>query len=342
VYPTTPDQAFLGSNVVIPQAARTDAGRVVPLTTPGPNGGVIHMKNTSLGYSYNISASITKSFGATTFLTAAYNFSDSKSVNDGGSIAASIFRDRAQNGDPNQPLLANSNFLVSNRFILSGSHRVEYAKNFATSFAAFFQVQSAGRYSYTTGGDANGDQQNNDLIFIPQDRSQAILQPYTTTYAIPNTLPVVTTSVLYTAAEQWDDLNAFIEQDPYLKTRRGQYADRNGAELPLFYKLDLRVLQDIYLNVGGKRHTLQLSVDVFNFLNLLNDNWGIQRNPARATLMEYQGLNQAGQPVYRFPFRTNPNPNNPQGIKLTETNAYDFNIGSRWQLQVGARYIFND
>ena len=40
--------------------------------------------------------------------------------------------------------------------------------------------------------------------------------------------------------------------------------------LPMVYRLDLSVSQDLFKNLGGKRHSLQFRVDILNFGNLLN------------------------------------------------------------------------
>jgi hypothetical protein len=36
-------------------------------------------------------------------------------------------------------------------------------------------------------------------------------------------------------------------------------------------------LQDIFTDIGKRKHTLQLSIDVFNFGTLLSKNWGVMK-----------------------------------------------------------------
>ena len=38
--------------------------------------------------------------------------------------------------------------------------------------------------------------------------------------------------------------------------------------------IDLRIVQDIAVNVGNTNNTLQITADIFNFGNLLNEEWG--------------------------------------------------------------------
>ncbi len=70
--------------------------------------------------------------------------------------------------------------------------------------------------------------------------------------------------------QQWADLNAFIENDDYLKDRRGQYVEKNHSRVPFMHIFDFRIAQEFYITAGGKRNTLQVSLDIFNFGNLLN------------------------------------------------------------------------
>ncbi len=122
--------------------------------------------------------------------------------------------------------------------------------------------QSDGRFSYTYGGDLNRDGiSGNDLIYIPRDKSEINMISKDTR----------------TTDEIWQQLNAFIEQDDYLKNHRGQIMDRNGAITPWNSQIDLKFTQDIYLKIAGRRNTLQFSVDAVNFGNLLNSEWGVKR-----------------------------------------------------------------
>ena len=56
---------------------------------------------------------------------------------------------------------------------------------------------------------------------------------------------------------------------------RGQYAERNALFLPLVHRADISVSQDFYFNIAGRRNTFQFRMDIDNFTNLLNDNWGV-------------------------------------------------------------------
>lgn len=291
-------------------------------TVSSPNiSDAVVIKNTDLGYSYALTATVSKSFENGLFASLAYTNSDSRSVNDGGSIAQSQWRDRVVSGDPNENVASYSSFMQAHRFNAYGSYRLNYLnENASTTFGFTYSAAPAGRFSYTYSGDMNGDNQNaNDLIFIPRSQSDIMLKDLGT----------------YTAAQQWSDLDKYITQDSYLNSHRGHYAQRNGAELPWSANFDFKVIQDFYINVGGHKNTLQFTLDVFNFGNNLTSQWGLNQSTLRAGLISYTGNDAAtGKPVFQFPYRSGTTP-------LTETFQRSFGLGSRWQAQFGVRYIFN-
>jgi hypothetical protein len=290
-------------------------------TTSAPNiSDAIVIKNTNLGYSYALTATVSKAFDNGLFASLSYTNSDSRSVNDGGSIAQSQWRDRVVSGDPNENVASYSSYMQSHRINAYGSYRLNYLNEKAsTTFGFTYSVAPSGRFSYTYSGDMNGDNQFNDLMYVPRSQSEILLRDLGT----------------YTAAQQWTDLDKYITQDKYLSSRRGQYAERNGAELPWSANFDFKVIQDFYINVGGKKNTLQFTLDVFNFGNYVSPQWGLNQTPLRAALVNYVTNDAAtGRPVFQFPFRSGTTP-------LAETFQRSFGLGSRWQAQFGVRYIFN-
>ncbi|GAB3197993.1 hypothetical protein ABID22_000682 [Pontibacter aydingkolensis] len=284
----------------------------------------IVMENTSKGYSYTLTGQLQKSFTNNLFASIAYTYSDARSVNDGGSIAQSIWRDRQISGDPNAEALSYSSFLTKHRAILALSYKKEYFNHLATSVSAFVEASSGFNYSYTYSGDINGDLQiSNDLIYIPRNASEIRLVPADKDdKRDPTTI--------------WNQLDAYISQDAYLNSRRGQYAERNGATAPMTTRIDVRLLQDVFANVGGKKNTLQLSFDIFNFGNMLNSDWGIVQVPNRTGLLNFVGYEADGTPKVSFPY-LDKNTSTP----LTKTYRDNTGESSRWRAQLGIRYIFN-
>jgi hypothetical protein len=270
-----------------------------------------------LGYSYALTATVSKTFNNGLFASVSYTNSDSRSVNDGGSIAQSQWRDRVVVGDPNANVLSYSNFMQAHRFNAYGSYRLDYLNEKAsTTFGFTYSVAPAGRYSYTYSGDMNGDGQNaNDLIYIPKGQSDIMFRDLGT----------------YTAAQQWSNLDKFINNDPYLSAHRGHYAERNGAELPWQASFDFKVIQDFYINVGGKRNTLQFTLDVFNFGNYVSPQWGLGQTAIRSGILNFVGNDAAtGKPVFTFPYRagTTPLTETSNGITIVATVNSSGTLGS--------------
>ena len=307
----------------------------------------ILMNNTSKGYTYSLTGQLQKTFAGGFYASAAYTYTDARSVNDGGSIAQSQWAGRPVSGDPNANVTSYSDFLVQHRVIGSFSYRAEYLGHLGTTLSMFYEGAPAGRYSYVYSGDMNGDGVTfNDLLYIPKaftDATASANEILLRDIAIPANQGGGT----YTAAQQRKDLDAFIDQDPYLSKHRGQYAERNGAVLPWFNNLSLKLLQDVFTNIGDTRNSLQFSVDIFNLGNLLNRNWGTAQiinrtNPIRFT----NSYSAAGQPIFDFPYLQNGSKDASGNVVAPTTLNSTFSpsvggLGSRWQMQLGLRYIFN-
>ncbi|WP_018479856.1 TonB-dependent receptor [Pontibacter roseus] len=281
---------------------------------------VILLDNTDEGYRYSITGQLRKDFANGLNTTVAYTYGKSEDVNSGtNSTALSNYEFNQIVNDPNNPELSYSRFDIRHRIIGSGGYTFRYANNFATGISLFYQGQSGAPFTYLYAQDLNGDGNfGNDLMYVPRNQGEILLVPLT-----------VGTTII-SPEEQWAALDAFISDDDYLDDRRGDYAERNGARMPWTHQWDLRLFQDFYINAGEARHTLQLTFDVFNVGNLLNREWGRQyfvTNSANE-IVRYAGRDDfTGQPTFTF------NPNN---------RAYNISpFDSRWQGQVGIRYIFN-
>jgi hypothetical protein len=305
-------------------------------TLANPNiSDAILLNNTNKGYSYNVTAQLQKNFSNGLFAMAAYTYSDSRSVNDGGSVALSSWQGRPVSGDPNADVLGYSSFLVQHRVIGSLAYRKEYIGHLATSISLFYEGAPAGRFSYTYSGDMNGDNVNgNELMYIPRDQSEIVLVNRAVT-ASPSG------AYTYTAAQQWTDLDNYISQDKYLSKHRGEYAERNGASNPWQHRVDFRLLQDIFTNIGENRNSLQLSVDIFNIGNMLNRNWGTYQFQYTSSPLAFQGYDAQGRPTFQYQFASAPNATTAAST-LNSTFRNDVTtLNSRWQMQLGVRYIFN-
>lgn len=285
------------------------------------------LDNTSDGYGYNISFQLQKPADKGFSGSIAYTLGHSKGLVDGTSSQnSSQWRYTANVNGRNNLDMAYTGFDMGSRIIAFLNYKIKYARRFATTITAFYNGQSGSRYSYIyldgykmTSEDFRNDQ---DLVFVPNDQSQINLVSYSEG------------EVTITPDDQWKALDEFIKNDKYLSERRGKYAERNGARLPFEHTIDLKLLQDFYLDFHGHRHTLQLSFDIFNVANLINPEWGWKYYVSNSAypLIKFEGFETDGTSP-KFTFRNKAD----MDVKTINDNG----IGtSRWYGQFGVRYIF--
>jgi hypothetical protein len=284
------------------------------------------LQNTNEGETYSLTAQLSKAFDFGLSLTGAYTYGKSTDVNSGASsTAGSNFGFNQIVSNPNDPELSYSNFDLRHRVVGSLNYVARYGKNkaSATTFSLFYAGNSGSPFTYLYFGDLNQDGQNqNDLLFVPRTINDIRLTPLTSGSGA--------TATVTTPAQQWESLNAFIENDPYLRSRRGQYAERNGGRMPWEHQFDLRIMQDLGTMFKGSKNALQISLDVVNVGNLLKKAWGRQyfvTNNA-STLINYN-YNAATGGGYTF--------RAPADNLAYQVSQFD----SRWQAQIGIRYLFN-
>ena len=267
--------------------------------------------NSDKGRIWNATVKAQKTFNNGFYTMLAYSYLDSKDVN---SIEAEITGDafvfNAALGNVNDDVLSYSKYGDTHRFIGVMSKKWNYGNDkWSSTISTFFEYAQGGRFNYTYGGDINGDGSNlNDLIYVPTSSEITQMQ--------------------FSGAGQGAALDAYIAQDAYLNGRRGQYAERYGAIAPWRGRWDLKFLQDYNIKVSeNKTNTIQFSIDVLNVGNLINSDWGVIQQPNNVQPIGVS-VDGTGTPTYSF------DPNQ------TKTFGYDSSLASRWQAQVGLRYIF--
>jgi hypothetical protein len=317
----------------------------------GEVGQALVIDNTDKGYQYSITAQFRKNFTRDFTVMAAYTYTDAREINpQSGSTAGGVFASQANVLGPNNSGMSYANALTPHRIVAYASWRKEYLDMLATTIGITYEGRSGFNYSYLYSGDPNSDGTNgNDLIYVPRDQSEILLS--TSDSRDPRSI-----------AEIWTQLDNYIKQDEYLSNNRGKYVSRGGSFAPWVDRLNLSVMQDFFIDVGGKRNTLQFSVNIDNVLNMVNSSWGLIRVPSRTQVIRFLGYEQphtagtlasptatagpasavgspwaatTGRPIYAFDL-------NADGTPLTSTNNFDTSTtaGGRWQLQLGFRYIF--
>lgn len=273
------------------------------------------LSNTKDGYRYSVTGQVSKSFDFGLNVNVAYTYGHSKDITNGIRNSMESNWQLNQALSPNNPGLAYSNFDIRHRIVSTANYRLDWNKDnrFVSTFSMFFSSASGLPFSYglinTT---YNGTSQSQSLVYIP---AKADLPKF---FADP---------------AQAAAFDAFVEGDKYLRTRRGNFTERNGGRTPWNTQLDFRFAQDFNFKAGGKPHTITFTYDIVNLTNLISSNWGkVYFSPNTFNSMASTGLKVAapatpgGQPAYTWS-----DPGLPYSVDL---------FGSRYQMQAGLRYSF--
>lgn len=269
---------------------------------------VIYLTNTAKGYQYSLSFMLQKPIRSGGYFNFSYTYGQAKDQNSASSSQArSSFQYNHAGWDPNNPALTPSNQDIRHRFALGFSYNLKLIKSAPTNLTIFYNGRSGRPYSTRYYSDVNGDGSvYNDLIYVPRSADEILLQQGT-----------------------WADLDKYISEDPALDAARGSIIGRNASREPWFNRADFRLLQDIPLPYK-EGHKLQFSLDIMNLFNLFNKNWGkYQYVYYRGdSPLDYLGVDTAtGKPKFKF--------------SKTGQSHYDVDqLMSRWQMQLGIRYIF--
>lgn len=291
--------------------------------------------NTNQGYAYNFAASLSKSFSNGFTGVVSYSYGDSYSLFD-----ATSSQNNSQwrgfhnvNGRNTEQDAQRSTFAAGHRIFGQVSYQMEYLNWGRSKISLNFNAQSGNNFSYVVGARNflfidDGGFDNNELVYVPTSLSD---------------IPLTTLSYNdrdYSPEEQWEILNEYIDNNSGLSDFRGDYVERNSARSPMEFTMDLRFLQDLFTNIGGKNNTLQLSIDVFNFTNMINPNWGRVRFAGafgNYRLLELENSTVGGNTTPEYTIATDLI----DGEDPWTNNIDDAGFrSSRWQMQVGLRYTF--
>ncbi|MDP2335586.1 MAG: carboxypeptidase regulatory-like domain-containing protein [Bacteroidota bacterium] len=284
------------------------------------------LKNTNKGYGYNLNATITAEPVENLKMMLAYTYTKVKEISGNpGSQANSAWQNQASIDGPNQLGLQNSQYVTPNKVIASISYRKVYAKHFATNVGLYYGGYNTGSYSWIYSSDMNKDGVNNDLMYIPASQNEILFKEGANGF---------------TAAQQAEAFWKFIEQDPYLSKNKGKYAEAYSAKMPWVNRFDLKLAQDFRVKAGSSLNTLQISLDILNFGNLINNSWGVTQTSAPSNygkVLKYESIDASKTPIYSMYYTT------VDGVKKLPTKSFSVynNQSNTWQLQLGIRYIFN-
>jgi carboxypeptidase family protein/TonB-dependent receptor-like protein len=169
-------------------------------------------------------------------------------------------------------------------------------------------------YTYVVDGDANADgigvggaAARNDIVYVPRNASPS-------------------GDISLGSATDYAKLDAFIAGERCLRTQRGRIMTRNSCRNGWLGFLNARLTKSVPTARG---QTIEILLDVFNVLNLLNRSWGryrITTSDPSIPLLKLRGYDPAlDRGVYQ--------------LELPARNQIA-DAASRWRLQLGAQYVF--
>lgn len=309
------------SKIDAPTTLTSEAGRLIYGGTDRKNNNfndVLSLKNTSEGYQYNLSVQLQRNVARGLSVNMGYTYGKAEDVNSlTSSQAQSQMRYNPISENPNNPPLRTSLYEIKHRIFAALTFTHEFLKGAPTAITVYYNGQSGQPFSFIVRGDVNNDGfDRNDLVYIPKDDNDIKLGSYN-----------ATTDVFTPNQTMYDNFNAFIENNDYLRENRGKMSERNGARNPWRDIIDLKIVQDIP-SLGN--HRFQVSLDILNVLNLINSDWGYDQY----VFSTYETLGlvntmKDGSKVYSFTAPAN---------NVPWTND---DITSRWAMQLGIRYFFN-
>jgi hypothetical protein len=303
----------------------------------GSRRNVIDVQNAGKDYSYSVTAGLNRRFTNWFEAHGSYTYEQARDIQSlTSSTATSNWRfGRAISGDQYSQYLDRSRFELPHRVVAYGT----FSLTTRTDVSVIYLGRSGSNYDFVYGGsgglgDLNADgAQGNDLVYIPADVARDAEIRFSGLSPIPgaDNSPEAQAQRI---ADQRSALERFITSTDCLTRQRGKLMTRNSCRSPWTNTVNVSLRQALPA-IRGQSISVQL--DVFNFLNLLNRDWGQQPLPplggGSVPLLTHVGQTSGGLT----------GASGSQGVFTFDpaTQKYDRrHVGSAYQMQLGVRYGF--
>ncbi len=275
------------------------------------------LKNTSKGYGWT--ANVTLNMQPTEWISimAAYTHTVSKEITGmPGSNAESAFTYVPTYEGPNNIKLHNSQYVTPDRIVASVTGHDKSGNHYSLIYETW---RGGYNYSFMTTNDMNGDGYNYDAIYIPTDQQ------------------VANNEFRFVSEDDKTRFMDYVHNNSYLSKHQGEYAEGYSLYNPWVHRIDVSYKHDFKFNIAKTKHTLQLSADIKNLLNLFNSKWGVSKylNPeigSDARILKYEGVDSQGYATFSTPSAINGS---------TKTFVPYHAIGQCWYASIGIKYFFN-
>ena len=282
------------------------------------------LDNTSKGYGWSFNTTLTAQPFEWMSLMAAYTHTVRKELTGmPGSDASSAFTYIPCSQGPNFVGLHNSQYVTPDRIVASATIHDRCGNHYSLIYETW---RGGFNTSYLVSNDMNGDGYQYDVVYVPTDQE------------------VANREFRFVSDDDRDRFMDFVHSDDYLSDRQGEYAEAYSVYSPWVHRIDFSYKHDFNLNIGKTKHTLQLSLDVKNVLNLFNSSWGVAKlanldystapssGVQYSRILKYEGVDADGYATFSTPKAINGN--------TSKWNPYH-SLGQCWYASVGIKYFFN-
>ena len=292
------------------------------------------LDNTSKGYGWSFNAKLEAQPFEWMSLMASYTHTVSKELTGmPGSDASSAFTYIPCAQGPNYVGLHNSQYVTPDRIVASATIHDKSGNHYSFIYETW---RGGFNTSYIMTDDVNKDGYQYDVVYVPTDAQAG--------YYDANGNLQGGSEFRFASKDDMDRFLAYVHNNSYLEDRQGEYTEAYSHYSPWVHRVDFGYKHDFKLDLGKTKHTLQLSFDIKNVLNLFNSNWGVSKianqdfstSPSSGVqyskIMKLDRVDAQGYGVY----------STPKGIDgNTETWKPYHTLGQCWYASVGVKYFFN-
>ncbi len=296
---------------------------------------IILLKNNDQenGFGYRYGIQIKKETKSEIF-TIGYAYGESYSVFDGNyNVLLNQWRLNESINGRNDIELARSDFSPGHRLNASLMKDWFYnKKKQKISLSIIYNGYSGTAFSYVYGkksivrDDINST--GYELIYIPtsDELSKQIFEP------------IIVADYYYTGDQQKEALEWYIQNNTYLNSRRGMYAERNGSRTPFTQRVDLKISSYTGFELSKRKYGISFSIELFNLGNLINSGWGKNYTVTgnRYRLIDFMGFVNETQLIPTFSFNPLLIQQNPWQEQISRLPSFS----REWLIQAGIRISF--
>ena len=281
------------------------------------------LTNTKEGYGYTFNAAINATPFKNFDIRAAYTHTESKEISGmPGSAASSAYSNLYSIDGPTFVGLQRSQYVIPDKITASIGYMLpaylfpRFFDGDGIRINLFYTAFSSGAFSYIYSNDMNGDNLSADLMYIPKDVNE----------------------LRWVSEEDKAAFQTFMDNDPYLSSHKGQYAEAYAGRSPWVHFLDMRIAKTFKKKIGNMTHCFELSANFDNVLNMFNSAWGLYK-------FGCYDLTDAITPLMVDHFEDNVpvfSMNKVNGEYPTQTfTQYDLSkTGQCWSVLLGLKYSF--